>query len=118
MNTKTAITAFSQSEKLKSGIIWATQIVDMLAEMSQNEKSGAEKSVKALIAMMGYESVIARRSTGDSAWINLEKDLDMALVMINSGVAHEATYHLSRALRQAAGIGSKSMSFLIENGVL
>ena len=117
MNTKSAIVAFSQSEKLKSGIIWATQLVDMLAEMPQNEKPGAEKSVKALIAMMGYESVVARRATEDAAWIDIEKDLDMALVMINSGAAHEAPYHLSRALRQATGIGSKSMSFLIEKGV-
>lgn len=118
MNAKTAITALSQSEKIKSGILWATQLVEMLAEMGQAEKQGAEKSVKALITMMGHESVLTRRTTRDSSWVDIEKDLDMALVMINSGVAHEATYHLGRALRQVAGIGSRSMSFLIEIGVL
>lgn len=117
METQHAITALFQSEKIKSGIIWATQIVNMLDELPANEKPGAEKSVTILINMVGHESVLARRTTGDKAWVNIEKDIDMALVMINSKVPHEASYHLSRALRQVTGIGQKCMTFLIDKGL-
>jgi hypothetical protein len=118
MNTKEAITALSQSEKIKSGIVWATHMTQMAGELPQNEKSGIEKSIKLLINMIGHESVLARRTTGDKTWINIEKDIDMALVMVNSGVSHEAAYHLSQALRQVTTISSRCMSFLVEKGLL
>ncbi len=118
MEIKTAITALIQSEKIKSGIIWMIQVGNMLSGMDQNEKTGAENTIKALINMIGHESVLARRTTKDEAWTNVEKDIDMALVMINSGVSHEASFHLGKALRQVTGIGSRNMSFLIEKGIL
>ena len=118
MDTKEAITALLQSEKIKSGIIWVTHLVNMAGALPQNEKTGLEKSIKLLINMVGHESVLARRTTGDKAWIDIEKDIDMALVMVNSGVCHEASYHLSKALRQVTGISSRAMSFLIKKDLL
>jgi hypothetical protein len=118
MNAKTAIAAFAQSEKIKSGVIWAMHLVEMLAGIDQKEKPGAEKSIRALILMMGHESTLTRRATADDAWVEIEKDLDMAVVMIDSGVAHEAAFHLGRALRRATGIGGRAMSLLIEQGLL
>ncbi len=118
MNTKSAVTALIQGEKIKSGIVWATQIVDMTAGLSQGEKSGAEKVIRDLIRMIGYESILARRTTRDDVWVDVEKDLDMALVMVNSGVCREAAYHLGLALRRATSISSRSMRFLMDQGVL
>ena len=47
-----------------------------------------------------------------------EKDMNTALVMLNSGVAHEAGYHLTQALSKVTNIGQQSMSLLIEKGLL
>ena len=118
MDTQKAITALSQSEKIKAGIVWATHLVSLAADLPRHEKSGIEKSIKLLINMIGHESVLARRVTGDKEWIDVEKDIDMALVMVNSGVAHEAAYHLSQALSQVTTIGSRCMTFLIDKGLL
>lgn len=118
MEIKTAITALIQSEKIKSGIIWMIQLVNMLSDMGQNEKPGSEKTLKTLIQMIGQESVLARRATKDEAWTDVEKDIDMALVMINSGVSQEAGFHLGKALRQVTGIGSRNMSYLIDRKIL
>ena len=118
MDSKTAVTALIQSEKIKSGIIWVMQIVNMLSGMGQNEKPGTEKTLQTLVNMIGHESVLARRTTKDEAWTTVEKDIDMALVMINSGVSHEANFHLGKALRQVTGIGSRSMSYLIDKKIL
>jgi hypothetical protein len=118
MNPKTAVTMLYQGEKIKSGIIWANELIQSAAVLSPSEKPGAEKAVSTLIRMIGFESVLARRATRDEVWTHLEKDLDMALVMIDSGVFHEASFHLNKALRQAAGISQKGMTFLMDQGLL
>ena len=118
MTPKTAVTALFQGEKIKAGIIWATEIIHSLPALPENEKSGAEKTVATLIRMIGYESVLARRTTADESWTHVEKDLDMALVMIHSGVSGEAAFHLTKALRHAVAISGKGLGFLVENGIM
>jgi hypothetical protein len=118
MTPKTAVTLLYQGEKVKSGIIWTHELIQSAAALPPAEKQGVEKAVSALIRMIGFESVLARRATRDEAWSHLEKDLDMALVMIDSGVFHEASFHLNKALRQAAGLSQKGMAFLMDHGLL
>ena len=55
MQVNQAIIAFSQSEKLKSGIIWASQIIEMYIALSESEKPGAERVLKTLINMIAAE---------------------------------------------------------------
>jgi len=117
MNSKAAITEFSQSEKIKSGIIWTSQTLNLLSGMSEAEKKGAEAVLKTIIAMIGREVHLVRKATGDTAWMNAEKNIDMAMVMMDSGVAHEAAFHLTRALRQVTGKAQRSMSVLVDKGL-
>ena len=118
MTPQNAITTLTQGEKIKSGIIWATEIVNALSGYSPHEKAGAEKAVTTLIRMIGFEAVLARRTTGDNAWIDVEKDIDMSLVMINSGVSHEAAFHLGMALRKTTSMSQKSIAYLIDKKIL
>ena len=118
MTPKSAVTLLYQGEKIKSGIIWANELVQSVSGLTGLEKTGAEKMVASLIRMMGFESVLARRITRDEAWTQVEKDLDMALVMIDSGVFHEASFHLAKALRGATGVSQKAMTYLMDEGVL
>ena len=55
MNTKEAIMAFSQSEKIKSGIIWVSQLLELLRGLPEPEKQGAEKAIKLLVDMIFQE---------------------------------------------------------------
>jgi hypothetical protein len=118
MNTQEAIMAFSQSEKLKSGIIWVSQALELLSGLPTPEKPGAEKIIKMKIDMIVQEIRLARRVTGDSAWDEIEVVIDQALVMINSGVAPESVVHLTRALSRVTSIGHRSMSTLKEKGLI
>jgi hypothetical protein len=118
MNTQDAITAFAQGDKIKSGIIWAVEIINSFSGLGPREKAGAEKTGVMLIQMIGFEAVLVRRATGNDAWINVEKDLDMALVMIHSGVSGEAVFHLSKALAKTTTLSQKGVSYLIANGLL
>jgi hypothetical protein len=118
MQISAAIKALSQSEKIKAGLIWVTQIVEMHVDFPEFERAGAEKILKAMIGLIGHEVHIAKKSAPNASWIEVEKDIETALVMINSGVARESGYHLTRALTKVTSIGQKSMSELIDKGLL
>ena len=118
MDIKKAIMAFSQSEKLKSGLIWVSQVLEFQKDLSEPQKQGAERVIKAIIDMIVSEVRFAKGVTGDELWDNVEKHIDRAIVMINSGVAPEAVVHLTQALSQVTSIGHRSMSALKEQELI
>jgi hypothetical protein len=118
LKTKDAIMAFSQSEKIKSGLIWISQVLGLIAGLPASEKQGAEKTVRALLDMLFHEIRLAGSLTHDGSWKDIEKNLDQAVVMINSGVAGESVVHITQALSQVTSIGHRSMSFLKDEGLL
>jgi hypothetical protein len=118
MEVNQAILAFSQSEKLKSGVIWANQIIEVYLALHEPEKTGAEKVLKTLINMIASEIHVAIKAAPHKLWLAAEKDINTALVMLNSGVTHEAGYHLTQALTQITTIGQQSMSLLTAKGLV
>ena len=118
MQTDQAIKAFSQSEKLKTGIIWATQIAEVCLALPESEKPGAEKILKTLIGMIASEIHIAKNAAPHKIWLEAERDVNTAQVMLNSGVAHDTSHHLTQALSKITTIGQQSMTLLVEKGLL
>jgi hypothetical protein len=118
MHVNQAIIAFSQSEKLKSGIIWASQIIEMYIALSDSDKPGAERVLITLINMIAAEIHVAKKAAPHEVWQDVEKDMNTALVMLNSGVTHEAGYHLTQALTKVTTVGQQSMTLLTEKGLL
>ncbi len=69
MNIKEAIIAFSQSEKIKSGLIWISQSLEMLQSFPEEKKGRAgKKMIKAITDMIAYEIHIAKRVAKDDSW--------------------------------------------------
>jgi hypothetical protein len=118
METNQAIMAFSQSEKLKSALIWASQLGEVHLALAEPDKPGAEKIIKTLVSMIGNEISVAQKAAPHEAWLEAEKDVNTAMVMLNSGVAHETGYHLTQALSKVTNIGQQSMTQLIDEGLL
>ncbi len=116
MKISDAATAYSQSDKVKSGLIWLTQLLEIWAGFSDRDRRGAEKIIGAAMEMVAYECHLSRRLTGDEAWVQVEKHVDMALVMIRSGVPQECAFHFTRALSHVTGIGQRAMEFLKKEG--
>ena len=110
--------AFSQSEKIKSGIIWVSHTLELLSGLPEQEKQGAEKVIKTMISMIFHEIMLAKSIARDESWEDVERLVDQAIVMINSGVAPESVVHLTQALSHVTGIGHRSMSFLKQEGLL
>ena len=118
METNEAIKAFAQSEKLKSALIWASQLSEVHLALAEVDKPGAEKIIRSIVSMIGNEIGIAQKAAPHDDWQAAVKDINTAVVMLNSGVAHEAGYHLTQALSKVTNIGQQSMSLLIEKGLL
>jgi hypothetical protein len=118
MTVKQAILSFSQSEKIKSGLIWLSQAIEIQNSLSEAERRGAEKSVRTLLSMVGREIHVARKVAEDASWEDAEKHVDLAMVMMNSGVPHEAVYHMTRALSRVTDIGQRSLACLKHHGLI
>jgi hypothetical protein len=118
METKQAIMAFSQSEKIKSGLIWVSHSLEMLSGLPEPEKQGGEKMIKAIINMIVHEIRLAGTLVEDAPWKEIESGIEQAIVMINSGVGSDAVPQLTRALSRVTTIGHRAMAFLKEKGLL
>lgn len=118
METKEAIISFSQSEKVKSGLIWCSQCVHMSESLDEAGQRGAVQVIRSLVAMISNEVQLARQTGNDAVWLEVEKILHTARVMIDSGVSGEATHHFTQALSQVNRIGQRAMTHLVEKGLL
>ena len=118
MDIDKAILSFSQSEKIKEGLIWSSQLLNILQGMTFEEKKGSEKIISTLINMIGSEIKLISKVSGDERWEGIESLTDKAVVMIESGVSQEASIHLSQALSKVTNIGQQSMMILKENDLL
>ncbi len=117
METRQAIISFAQGEKVKSGLIWCSQCVQVAQNLPQAEQSGAIKVIQSLVAMIANEAQLARQAGKDQNWLEVDKCLNTARVMIDSGVIEEATYHLTQTLSQVNSISQKAMTHLVNNGL-
>ncbi len=114
---KQAISAYTQSEKVKSGLIWVSQLADQVAVMEAPCRQKGLMLLKTLAHMVADESDLAGRITGDKRWHEIGKMINMALVMINSGVPQETGFHLTRALTQVTRIGGQAAAVLKAHGL-
>ena len=118
METDKAILAFSQSEKIKAGLIWISQALELLQGLYGAERKGGEIVLDVMLRMISQETQLARTVVDSEIWDEMDIHLGRAVSMVNSGVGHEATIHLSRALSQVTNIGLQSMTALREKDLL
>ncbi len=97
MDTQSAILAFSQSEKIKAGLIWASQTIEMVMGLPDQNKPGAQKIIAALISMVSNEIHLGMKIAPNEHWESSVKHINNAIVMLNSNVVHDAPFHLSKA---------------------
>jgi hypothetical protein len=118
MNSNEAIMAFSQSEKVKAGLIMIAGSLELLKNLPQEEKRGASRIIYMDLSMLGHEVGLAKVVTGHEEWDEVERFLNKALVMFDSGIGEEALILVSRALSKVTNIGQQSMSYLKQTNLL
>jgi hypothetical protein len=118
MNISEAILSFSQSEKIKSGLIWAIHLSEMRESIPQNQRSGADKFLETLIDMIGHEIQLTRNMIQEKAWHEAEQSVNTALVMIRSKVPEESSFHLTNAISRVTSLGQRAMTYLKDQGCI
>jgi len=118
MTPREAVMAFSQSEKIKAGLIWTSQAVDQSINLPDLEKKGAVGVIRTTLAMIYYELQLAGKLIGGDSWREIEKHLDLALVMIDSQILPEVNFHLTRALSRVTTIAQRAMTVLKDQGLI
>ncbi len=118
MDIRQAILAFSQSEKIKSGVIWISQALERLQGMGDHEKKGAEAVLDMFLGLVQGELGLAKTVAAGGDWDEVQGCLDRARDMIHAGVGHEATIHLSRALSKVTNTGLEAMTELRKHNLI
>lgn len=118
MDARTAVIAYGQSEKIKSGLIWISQLAEMVNGLRGEQRIAGESIIQNMIGFIAAEAGLAKKIAHDHNWEEIEKDIEKARVMLHSGVFEEVTWHLTQALSRTTGIGQKSMSYLIEQKLM
>jgi len=118
VRTDEAILAFSQSEKIKAGLIWSTTGLELLEGLPLDEKKGAQRIINSLMGLISREINLAKVVAGQGEWDSLKPYIVRAIAMLESGVPGEAIPQLSRALSKVTNIGQQTMSLLKEKELL
>jgi hypothetical protein len=118
MNSNEAIMGFSQSEKVKSGLIMIAGSLELLRNLPQEEKRGASRIIYVDLSMLSREVGLAKMVTRHDEWNEVEFFLNKALVMFDSGIGEESLIHVSRALSKVTNIAQQSMAYLKESRLL
>lgn len=112
MTAKDAVIAYCQAEKIKSGIIWVSHAIEMLKGFHPQDLQGAEMIIKTIVNLVVHEVHLAKTLLRDNVWEDVAKKMDVAIVMINSGVTYESSHHLTQALSQVTSVCQRAMTEL------
>ena len=118
LDTKQAILGFSQGEKIKAGLIWASQLIGTLDSVFGGQRHETRQVGIALVEMIRQDVGLAKRVAGDERWEDVDNAIEKALVMISSGGMKESVTHLTKALSHVTTIVQRAMQFLNEQGML
>jgi hypothetical protein len=112
ITTQQLAITYAQADKIKSGLIWISQTIQISEAMPPAEKKGAETVLQNILHMVGDEVHMIARIGNGQLWQEAAADVDKALVMMRSGVPGEAVHHLTRALSAVTSIAGRAMTLL------
>lgn len=119
METKSAIFEFQYSEKMKSGLIIGTNLMDQLGSLKNEEElSGGKKVLVWYLEGLLREIRIARNVLGSGHYADLERKVMEVIGRIHMSQFQEAQQSFSEALSLTTTSCQSAMSFLMEKKLI
>ena len=106
------ILGFMYAERLKSSLIIAGQLLDVLPALSEGERSGGLKILGSFVGGVGNEMKLAANVMGESDWDGLSAQLDLMEGYARLGQMEAARQELSQTLSCVTTLGAGTMTFL------
>ena len=115
METREAILDFQYSEKMKSGLIIGTTLLDQLTSLKNDEEfSGGRKVLVGYLEGLLREIRIAENVLGSGRYSDLERKVMEVIGRIQMSQFQEAQWSFSEAISLATTSCQKAMTFLAE----
>jgi hypothetical protein len=115
METREAIFDFQYAEKMKSGLIIGTNLLDQIASLKKEEElSGGKKVLVWYLEGLLREIRIAENVLGSDRYADLERKVMEVIGRIHMSQFQEAQGSFSEAISLATTSCQKAMNFLIE----
>ena len=119
MEMREAIFDFQYSEKMKSGLIIGTNLLDQLASLKRDEEfSGGKKVLVWYLEGLLREIRIAENVLGSGHYADLERKLMEVIGRIKMSQYQEAQRSFSEAISLATTSCQAAMSFLMEKKLI
>ena len=106
------ILGFMYAERLKSALIIAGQLLDVLADLKEGEGSGGLKMFGSFVRGVGNEMILAANVMGDSDWDGLSGQLNLMEGYARLGQLEAARQELSQTLSRVTTLGASAMTSL------
>jgi len=115
METREAILDFQYAEKMKSGLIIGTNLLDQIESLKKEEElSGGKKVLVWYLEGVLREIRIAENVLGSGCYADLERKVMEVIGRIHMSQFQEAQESFSEAISLATTSCQKAMNFLIE----
>jgi hypothetical protein len=110
------ILGFMYAERLKSALIIAGQLLDVLPDLNEGERSGGLKM--SFVRGVGNEMKLAANVMGRSDWDGLNDQLNLMEGYARLGQLEAARQELSQSLSRVTTLGASTMTSLKRAGLL
>jgi len=118
MNTREAILDLQYAEKMKSGLIIGTGLLDQLVSLKGEELSGGKKTLIWYLEGLLREIRIAENVLGKGHYGNLERKMMEVIGRVQMSQFQDALRSFSEAISSATTSCQTSMSFLVEKRLI
>ena len=112
------ILGFMYAERLKSALIIAGQMLNVLLDLDQGERSGGLKMFGSFVREVGNEMRLAATVMGGSDWDGLSGQLDIMEGYVRLGQMEAARHELSQSLSRVTTLGASALTSLKRAGLL
>jgi hypothetical protein len=112
------ILGFMYAERLKSVLIIAGQMLDVLPDLNEGERSGGLKMFGSFVRGVGNEMRLAANVMGGSDWDGLSGQLNLMEGYARLGQLEAARQELSQTLSRVTTMGGRAMATLEKAGFL
>ena len=118
MDVRDAVISFQYAERIKSGLIIASKLVDAVAAMDKEERKGARKLLIHFMNALLGEIRIAYNASQLNFFKEAGLDLERSIENIRSEKYEEALRSISHAISSATTGGEIAANILKENEML
>ena len=109
--------SFMYAERLKSALIVAGELLDVLADLAEGERPGGLKMLGSFVRGVGGEMRLAANVMGSADWKGLGEQLNLMEGYARLGKMEAARQELSRTLSRVTTLSGRALTSLEKAGL-